>query len=518
MSQSIIDSDFVTETFRYAFKKTDVRDKLERLNEVMKDNLDQINRNKYSFNFQGQTYNLSSNYQVRNGVVHVNTEAPLEVLKLLSVYMYYVEPKYIDMSPYSPESLFGNPNYMKAVKMWKPYYDKSMNEYLNDRSEVGCLYTMDDIDKNYPTLSQTRKITLYRVCNSLGKLVDLKELSAGVLKAFEVKTSDVGQAVMTTTTDNALFGECVKVFKDFIVLNSTKAGKEKIEVNRKFLNSFLRCLSPKDELGNLGENPLLIAWFMREFTNRTKNSKGYKDNFKAVVDLSQPMLKFLKDVFLKDLSLDEDSLFITFPKNSVVEIVDQVIPLAKFHRNQALPKPMSNSCDLPRDVDELVSKTIAEYLGKFVKTDEDLLLDAFLFVLGRCTTNQKRWTSGFEIDFKILGERIKFDSKDLWYHLVNVVRTNHPRFRTNNLIRQWANNRGDRARAMFKICEYHPGLFGSIPRIDNHMRFDFFKLLNLRLMSESEKVSYYTLRLMTESKSNNSDKDFCKLVSWISAN
>nr|QPB11218.1 movement protein [Sweet potato chlorotic stunt virus] len=518
MSQSILDSEFVSETFKYAFKTNNVREKLMKLNDVMLSNCDKINRQDYSFNFQGKNYNLSSSYYVRGGTVYVNTENSLEVLKLLSVYIYYVEPKYIDMSPYRPENLFGSPQYMKAIKAWKPYYDKTMNEYLNDRKEIGCLYTMDDIDKHYPSLSHTRKITLYRVCNSLGKIVDLKELSSGALKAFEVKTSDVGGAVMTTTTNNSLFGDCVKVFKDFIVLNSTKAGKEKIEVNRKFLNSFLKCLSPRETLGDLGDNPLLIAWFMREFTNRTKDSKGFKDNYKAVVDLSRPLLKFLKDVFLKELSLDEDSLYITFPKNSVVEIVEQVIPLANFHRNQTLPKPMCNSCDLPREVDDIVSKALIEYLGKFVKTDRDLLLDAFLFVLGRCTTNRKRWNSGFEIDFKVLGTQIKFDSRDLWFYIVNVVKQNKPKFKTDNILRQWANNRGDRARVMFKVCGFKPGLFGTIPNIEDHMRFDFFKLLNLRLMSESEKVSYYTLRLMTESKSNNSDKDFCKLVSWISAN
>nr|AGS80281.1 p60 [Sweet potato chlorotic stunt virus] len=517
MAQPILHSDFVKETFKYAFKKNDVREYLQRLNEVMLSKCDIINGKSYKFNFQGKTFSLNSKYYVRGGDVYVNTEDPLEVLKLLSVYLYYVEPKYVELSPYSPESLFGNPNYMKAVKTWKPYYDKSMNEYLSDRSEVGCIYTMDDIGKHYPSMNETRKITLYRVCNSLGKLIDLKELSSGTLKAFEVKTSGVGQAVMTTTSSNALFAECVKVFKDYIVLNSTKAGREKIEVNRKFLNSFLRCLSPKEELGNLGENPLLIAWFMREFTDRTRTSSGFRDNYKAVVELSRPMLKFLKDVFLKNLSLDEDSLFITFPKNSVVEIVDQVIPLANFHRNQTLPTPMSNSCDLPREIDAVVSESIIKYLSKFIKTDGDLLLDAFLFVLGRSTTNQQRWTSGFEIDFKVIGSRIRFDSRDLWSYLNDAVKTNRPKFRTHNIIRQWANNRGDRARVMFKICGYKPGLFGTIPRIDEHMRFDFFKLMNLRMMSESEKVSYYTLRLMTESKSNNSDKDFCKLISWISA-
>ncbi|UVK78305.1 MAG: heat shock protein 90 [Plant associated closterovirus 2] len=518
MSQSILESEFVAETFRYAFKTNDVRSKLVALNKVIVENLQRINSKTYSFNFQGRNFDLTSSYQTRNGLTFVNVDKPLEILKLLSVYVYYVEPKYVDMSPYKPENLFGNPQYMKAIKAWKNYYDKTMNEYLSDRPELGCLYTMTDIDSNYPSLSKTRKITLYRVCNSLGKIIDLNELSSGALKAFEVKTSDVGSAIMTTTTNNPLFGECVKIFKDFLVMNSTKAGKEKIEVNRKFLNAFLKCLKPKDDLGNLGENPLLIAWFMREFTSRTANSKGFKDNYKAVVELSKPMLKFLKEVFLKELNLDEDSLFITFPKNSVVEIVEQVIPLANFHRNQTLPQPFSNSCDLPRDVDEVVSNTIHKFLSKYVKVEQDLMLDAFLFVLGRCTTNQKRWTSGFDVEFKIIGEEVKFKSTDLWATVVNAVRDKFPKFKTNNLIRQWANNRGDRARVMFKICGFKPGLFGSIPKIVDHMRFDFFKLLNLRLMSEVEKTSYYTLRLMTESKSNNSEKDFCKLLSWISAN
>nr|UOI87880.1 p60 [Sweet potato chlorotic stunt virus] len=517
MAKPLLNSEFVKETFKLAFKTNHVNDKLTALNNVILQKVSEINRKDYRFNFGGKEYVLSSSYYVQGSDVYVHDDKPLEILKLLSVYIHHVEPKYLGKSPYPPQNLFGIPNYMRMVKNWRPYYDKTMNEYLNDNPELGCLFTMEQIAEKYPQVNETRRITLYRVCNSLGKLVDLDEISRGKLKAFEVKTSDVGSAVSTSITNNQLFSECVKVFKDFIVLNSTKAGREKIEVNKKFFTTFLQCLKPKERLGNLKDNPLLLAWFMNEFAQRTKSSTGFKDNYKAVVDLSGPLLDFIRKVFLVDLGLDEDSLFITFPKNSVVEIVDQIIPLANFHRNQNLPRAFSNSCDLPRDVDLTVSQEICKFVGRYVKVDDDLILDTMLFVFGRCTTNKKRWNSGFEVDFSILGTKVKFDSRNLWATLETAVKLKHPGVKIHNPIRQWANNRGDRARVLFKICSFKPGLFQTIPKIDSHMRFDFFKLLDLRLMSDSEKTSYYTLRLMTESRSNDTDHDFCNLMRWISA-
>nr|WIC44019.1 p60 [Lettuce chlorosis virus] len=504
--------------FQLLFKKLNVEDKLDALIKYMEKNYQTENATNYRSIGRNNPVIFDSQYKSIGGEVHFVNEDDKSVVKLIYVYFNKVEPELLKKLAYPPGSLFTTDNWTEYLGTWVTYLDKSMNDYLNDNKSLGCIYTEEDIAKAYPNSSRSRLVTLYRVCNSQGRLIPIDEFLSGEIKGFDIPTADNVTAVGEGVSNNPLFRECVEAFKDYVRLINSKSGQAKINVNKRFFDVYFDSMLQNPEINMVKDNPLVLAKFMKEFDRLTVNSKGFADNINAIKTLDKDFQRFIKDVFVIKNNLDEDALFIKMPKDSVIDILGQPISLSNYLRMSDIPPPLSNSSSLPHDVDEVVSEGFCAYFKKFGLEDRQLILDMLLFIFGKLTTNKNYWEKDNMVKFKVDGKIIKFSSLDLNSHIKNYVKRVDRTFNCNNIIRQWANLRGNRAVRLFRITGFRPGLFSTIPGIVPWMRFDFFKLLTIQNLSHEEETSYRTLRLMTEHKSNNTKRDECAFHSWILRN
>lgn len=513
--EPIDSSERVRKLFSTVFKLSDPKKKIDDLCKYMLKSYSAENRNNYRTQIGNRDHSFNSNYSVSGGRVFVDSSDISQVIKLIIIYFYKIEPELLKKTNYAPENLFARLKFDDYVEEWKPYLDKDVNDYLADHPKEGCLYSLDDIKANYPQSEATAQLTLYRVCNSLGKLITLDELKEGKIEAFKIESKTDNVEVGEGISSNRLFKECVEALKTFLLLNSSKAGKEKIRANSEIFRSYLRSLTPSKLDEKLANNPLVLAKFVTEFSDRTVSSKGFSDNFKAVKDLSPKLLEFIRKVFLVDASLNESLLFISLPKNSVVEILGDKFAVGEYMKIQNTIPPASNSSSLPPVVDVAVSKAFIKFFKQFGNFDDTLILDVMLFVFGKMTTNTKRWSESNELVVSI-GDVIIKSRTDLFLSYVQQeVRKVASKFSTNNILRQWANIRGNRAKELFQLMKFRPNLFSQCPGIVPYMRFDFFKLIDLRTCTQEEIESYQTLRRMTESRSNQSECDERKLQAWI---
>ncbi|USF91889.1 60 kDa protein [polyscias crinivirus 1] len=513
--EPIDSSQRVRQLFSCVFKLSDVTEKLRDLNLYLLKNLKTENKNTYRTQVEGESHTFISNYTVSDGRVHVLATDTSQVIKLIIIYFYRVEPELLKKTIYAPENLFARLKFDDYVQEWEKYYDKDLNDYLSDNPTEGCLFSFEDIEQSYPGEDDITRLTLYRICNSLGRLIPIDELKQGKIEAFTIHSKFENEDVGESLTNNALFKQCVVALKDYLFLNSSRAGKEKIRANKEILNCFLQSLTPKNLDVLLGSNPLILSKFIVEFSNRTVNSKGFGDNFKAVKTLAPELLKFMREVFLIDAEMNENLLYVSLPKNSVVEILGDKFAVSEYLRVQNVLPPSSNSSSLPPDVDTAVTNAIVSFFKRFGNFDSTLIQDIFLFVLGKMTTNLKRWQGDNELSF-VIGD-IKIETKT--NHLLSFVETQlqgrFPNYPLNNFLRRWANLRGDRAKNLFQLLGFRPNLFSNCPGIVPYMRFDFYKMINLSKCTRDEIESYQTLRRMTESRSNGTISDESKLYAWI---
>ncbi|UQV97400.1 putative p60 protein [Pueraria lobata-associated crinivirus] len=501
--------------FQLLFKKLNVDENIDKLIRYMEKNYQTENATNYRSISRTNSVVFDSQYRMVAGEIHFVNEDNKSIVKLIYIYFNKVEPELLKKLAYQPGSLFIDENWQKYLSMWTPYLDKSMNDYLSDNKDLGCIYTEADINNHYPNSSRSRLTTLYRVCNSQGRLIPIEEFLSGEIKGFDIPTSKDASIVGEGISNNHLFRECVQAFKEYVRLMNSKAGQAKINVNKRFFDVYFESMSQNSDMIRVKDNPLVLAKFIKEFDDLTVTSKGFADNIKAIKSLDKDFQRFIREVFLVNNKLDEDALFIKMPKNSVVEILGQPISLSNYLRTSDILPPVSNSSSLPEEIDEIVSEGFFSYFKKFGVLDKQLVLDALLFVFGKLTTNKNFWENRNDVKFKVDNKVIEFVSTDLNSHIKNCVKRFNPHYNCNNIIRQWANLRGNRAVRLFRLTGFKPGLFSTIPGIVPWMRFDYFKLISLQNLSVEEEESFRTLRLMTEHKSNKSKRDECEFHKWI---
>nr|USO21587.1 P59 protein [Cucurbit chlorotic yellows virus] len=513
---SLKESEKLKHCFQLLFKRIDVSPQLDALVEYMRNNYRTENSNVYKSISRKSPMSFDSQFRQVAGDIHFVEHDNKSIVKLIYIYFNKVEPNLLKKLAYQPGSLFVTDEWLDYLSEWEKYLDKSMNDYLNDNKSLGCLYTEDDIARHYPGSSRSRLITLYRVCNSQGRLIPIDEFLSGEIKGFDIPTASDAVLIGEGISNNPLFSECVQAFREYVRLMNSKAGQAKINVNKRFFDVYFESMSQNPEMIRVKENPLVLAKFMKEFDSLTVNSRGFADNINAIKTLDKDFQRFIKDVFMLNNSLDEDSLFVKMPKDSVIDILGQPISLSNYLRTSDIPPPLSNSSSLSDVVDTVVSEGFYSFFKKFGVTDKQLLLDALLFVFGKLTTNKNFWEKPNNVKFKVDSKVISFVSSDLTSHIKNCVKRFDPTYDCNNIIRQWANLRGNRAVRLFRLTGFRPGLFSTIPGIVPWMRFDFFKLLTVQNLSHDEETSFRTLRLMTEHKSNKSSSDDCEFYKWIS--
>nr|WLT68058.1 p60 [croton golden spot associated virus C] len=509
-------SDKLKTCFQLLFKRSDVSKKIEALCDYMEKNYRIENSTNYTSIGHNNSITFDSQYKMIGREIHFVEENDKSIVKLIYIYFNKIEPDLLKKLAYQPGSLFVSDNWSAYLNMWLPYLDKSMNDYLNDNKSLGCIYTEEDINNHYPGMDRSRLITLYRVCNSQGRLIPLDEFLKGEMKGFDIPTTEKATVIGEGISNNQLFFECVEAFKEYVKLVNTKSGQAKINVNKKFFDVYFDSMSTDNKMNNVRDNPLVLAKFIKEFDNLTMNSGGFVDNMNAIKRLDKDFQRFIKEVFMIDNSLDEDSLFVKMPKDSVIDVLGQPISLSNYIRTTDIPAPLSNSASLPNDIDSLVSEAFFTYFKKFGILDKQLILDTLLFIFGKLTTNKSYWNKDNLVKIKVDSKLVSFISSDLTNYVKLFVKRFDPTFNCNNVIRHWANLRGNRAISLFKLTGFRPGLFSTIPGIVPWMRFDFFKLLTVQSLNPDEESSYHTLRLMTEYKSNQTAEDESELIKWIS--
>nr|WOE53344.1 MAG: 59 kDa protein [Cucurbit yellow stunting disorder virus] len=513
---NLIDSPNLHDAFSLLFKARDVKGKIESLVKYIKSNLSTVNASAFRpiGGVRGLVYD--SKFSIFQDNVRFNIDDDKSILKCILVYFYHVDPSLLKKTAYKPESFFITDNWREHLEKWRKYIDMTMNEYLVDNKDVGCTYTEKEIKNHYPGQSDIRLITLYRVCNSQGRLVPLQEFLSSEIKGFDIKTDDAGPTIVEGLGGNDLFKECLVAFKDYVKLNSSKAGLEKIKVNQRYFSVYLDSLNSNNDLKNISDNPLVLAKFMLDFDNLTSSTVGFAANIDAIKKLDVNFKAFCEKVFNLKTRLNEDKLFINMPKNSVVEVLGQPISIGNYIRSSKIPPPVSNSSSLPEHIDELVSKAMCDFMSQFGEFESKFVLDGLLFVFGKLTTNEKFWRSDKLVSFSIDKKPISFRACDFRSYLIGSVKSRDVLFNCDNIIRQWANHRGNRAMRLFKVSDFKPGLFSTVPNILPWMRFDFFKLLSSDYLDDDEIKSLRTLRLMTEHKSNKTKADEHRFTTWIS--
>lgn len=512
----LISSPELRTAFQLLFKTKNVEEKILNLEAHIKRNLSTVNASIFRPIGGQKGLVFDSKFFLKQGDLYFSIDDDKTIVKCILLYFYHIEPSLLKKTAYKPESFFITDKWRDHLSKWSKYLDLTMNDYLADNKDVGCTYTEQEIKNHYPNQSDIRLLTLYRVCNSQGRLIPLDEFLASEIKGFEINTASGGPVIGEGVSSNKLFRECVDAFKDYVKLSSSKSGSEKINVNKRYFQVYLESLRSDDDLLKISKNPLVLAKFILDFDRLTSSTVGFAANVEAIKTLDKDFKDFCKKVFNLSTSLNEDKLFIKMPKNSVVEVLGQPIALANYIRQSNIPPPLSNSNSLPQHIDEIVSSAICEYISHFGNFDPKFVLDGILFVFGKLTTNDKFWKTDSKVEFSLGQTKINFLANNFRSFLIGRVKTKHPDFDCNNLIRQWANLRGNRAMRLFRVSDFKPGLFSTVPGILPWMRFDFFKLLSGNILDEDETKSFRTLRLMTEYKSNKSQSDEKRLIQWIS--
>nr|QTP76583.1 p60 [Potato yellow vein virus] len=512
---SIFRSPVVRDFLSMVFKTNDPSEKIGEINKYLVKNFHIENQNKYRTNIKGRLTELTSNYFVRNNEIFVNDSNFLEILKLPVIYMYRIRPELTKNSAYLPENIFASYNYEFYKNSFSPHYDKDLNSFLSSNKEIGCLYTERDIQEHYPSVHGVRLLTLYRVCNSLGRYVDLNELDNGNIKGFSIDPDSKAKIIGEGLSSNPLFNSCVEIFRSYLELSATKAGNAKVEANKKIFTTYLNCMSLGESYERIRKNPLVIAKFIKLYEEFTKESRGFKDDFEAIKLLTPRFKVFLKKVFGVNSSLNDDILFIEMPKSSVVDLLSEPVSVGEYLRSKDAISVVSTSNTLSEKADLLATHIILRFLQDKLPAPEDILIDAFLMILGRTTTNSKRFGKPVLVTLKYENMSKEIDISVVVNALNNKVSGAHNEYLGMNVLRLWANSRSSRAMRLFRSLNFNPGLFSYCPGILDYMRFDFYKAIPLKDMTDEEVQSFRTLRLHTEKRTDPQGSYSAECDNWI---
>nr|QNN88890.1 p60 [Strawberry pallidosis-associated virus] len=511
----LVENRSVDRFLTFFFKRKDVRKEKILLHDYLLRNYSTENNNNYRVQTPKGVVTYSSNYTVRNGRVLVSVDDTGEIIKLAIIYMYKINPALLRKTAFRPENFFTDFNWSDSEREVKDFYDLSMNEYLNAKKSLGCTFNDEDIRKRYPNADEIRQLTLYRVCNSQGKYVDESEIGSGTIKGFEISTKADGGGVGEGISSNPLFLRCVEVFRKYLSLNNSKVGKAKIDANKKIFEVYLNSLRTSQDTKKLESNPLVISYFISEFDRLTEKSKGFKDNFEALKELTPGFVTFIKDVFKLSGTINENKLFFDLPKSSIVDILSEPAIISEQLLENIKVDTESCSNTLPYEIDKFVCGKILEFFSGKSGMNEKDIFDCLLFIFGRYTTNPKRLCLPEDVSVTFKQQTLKFRVSDFNSSVCNAVYNKFPEFKGMNIIRLWSNARASRAMLLFKSSGFNPGLFSYIPKIPNYMRFDFFKSIPLKDMSEEEVKAFRTLRVLTESHSEKTEDLKQDCTRWI---
>nr|UYO08060.1 heat shock protein 90 [Crinivirus sp.] len=514
----LLDSVNARDVLRLVLKRSDVEDVISSLNSYLKHNLSTENKNLYRTSVRSGNLSFYSKYYLKGDDVCLDDEDDLELTKLPIIYFYRIRPDLMKKTVYTPEALLASLDWRRELVKWKPFLSGDMNEYLNSNLDEGCTFTAEDIRQHYPGISDLRALTLYRICNSLGEYISLEKLNSGNLTSFDVKVKKGDNVINENNETNKLFKECLGVFKNFVTLSSSRAGAAKLQANRLIYDIFCKCLLSKEDINSVIKNPLSLAKFMYDFDKLTVHSKGFKDNYDAIIKLYPNFRIFILKVFKVNTFLNEDKLFFDLPKISVVEILKKPDVLGTQMANDKEFGTSSNVNTLPKEIDSFVTNVITLFLSNHTNMNGSDWIDSLLFILGRNTTTMKQLQKREKVATKHGDRRMEFIIGDLNNVVLNKTYKHYPDFKGMNIIRLWANNRANRALTLFRMRNFNPGLFSDVPGILPYLRFDFFKALSMQGLSEEEVQSYRTLRLMTEKNSNKTLEDELECERWIFRN
>nr|WMX21265.1 59.8 kDa protein [Jasmine virus A-1] len=515
---SILTSPSVKLFFSTIFKTSDVNGKLNQLNDYLVKNYRTENQRDYRTSARTGALRFTSNYSLRGGEVLVTETDDREIVKLAVIYLTHVDKTLSQKSVYRPENLFSSLDWRREALKWKDYIDKDLNSFLSDNKDLDCTYTEEDIKNHYKGISDNRALTLYRMCNSLGRLVDTEELNSESFSSFNIDTSKTGVVIGESLSTSKLFRECVDVFRHYQTLVSSRPGMAKLEASRRVFDIYFSCLKSHKDLSKIKSNPLVLAKFMLDFDRLTLTSRGFSDNYRALRTMTPIFRRFIIDVFLINFSLDEDALFFKLPKASVVEILDEPGALSQYMSEREDFSTRSTVNTLPLVVDDFMTDLIVNDLKPRTQLTRTQIIDGMLFILAKNTTNVKQLLKDEIVSCDMSNARISFNIGTLVGRIYRKVFTRYPTFKGMNIFRMWANKRADRALSLFRLCGFNPGLFPATPKILPYMRFDFYKALSLGRLSDDEVESFKTLRVMTEKKSNNNLESDLDSERWIFRN
>lgn len=501
--------------FQTLLKKSNVKHEMEQTNNYIVNNLADINRNTFPARAGSVRIDFNSDYYISGGQIVVSPKDSNAYVKLLIVYLKYCYTNYSAKTKYPPQSLLAVLDYDSFKAKWVKYLDKSLTDYLDDNKTEGCSFTEQQVVEKYPQVDSLVAKILYRVCNSLGKLLDLKDFENKNISGFEINTAQDSPTVADDNESNDFFRECVNDQRYYSSLSGSKLGKAKLEANAYIFKILLKSASGDFDIDRLSRNPLAISKFMNLYTNHVTDSETFKSKFEALKSIKIPFASFIKKAFGIRLNFEDSKIFYALPKERQSDVLSDDMMVESIVRDAASFTVVSDNNYLPERVDRFVTQLLLELFPKTKASFPNKIMFGFLHYFALSTTNSKRFNDTQESTIEIEGETLKISLKFITSYLRNAIQSQHPDYADSNIVRLWCNKRSNLALDYFKSRNIQLYLYSKYPRLLNYMRFDYFKGLDMGKLTDEERLSIQTLRCITEDRSEGTLATHNDLNSWI---
>nr|ACN87747.1 p59 [Tomato infectious chlorosis virus] len=500
--------------FQTLLKKSNVFEEMTEVNNYIKGNLRLVNSNRYPSMSRGAPFYFDSEYYLSGGNVVVYPDSHNTYLKLLVVYLDKCYKNYTKKTGYPGKSLLTIRDYGSYISRWSDYHDKSITDYLTHNPGVGCVFTNEDISNAYPNQSEITKRILYRISNSIGHMPSLNEFEKSELSSFAIETERDAPVVQNDSNTSQFFKECVNTLRTYLAYSGSSIGKAKLDSTKVSYDIFIESLSGDFDRESLKTNPLAISKFMQLYTKIGGNSETFKDKFNTLKLMSNPFREFCERAFKINVNSSKDVLYEKIPREKTSDILADVDMFSRILVRTSDYKIESNNNTLNSVIDTIVTEALKLFFPRMKGLYPLEIELAFLHYFALSTTNSKRRGDKRKNVISINGEEVQISINDICNRVDSILREAGAFQSGINYVRKWANKRGHIALNHFKNNRTKLYLFSDYPKLLPYMRFDYFKALDIELLTEEERLSLNTLRLITEDKSSHSNDTRADLLSW----
>ncbi|AFJ05060.2 60.2 kDa protein [Cordyline virus 3] len=426
-----------------------------------------------------------------------------KVTSLLVLVFHYLQSDDVNISKFSsypPENLFV---YItpELVRSYDFIVDKSMIDFCEIYPDLGCTFPKEQIAKAFPELKGADLEFTYRLSNSIGKIQSISNVSKDELKIFRKDSVEQSRA-SAKILSSSLLSKAENYVDTFLSIGSNELLKSLYDK----LLIFADLVTPRIDKtisGDYKSEPIILGalyTLLREFEFKILN---FNRQYEFLTKFNERLNGPLSILYNADFKSSVEDVLENKRITSINKFTNLNLQPYFLKRTKIECVASTTHLKLSEPGDTAMCHIFNEYFYKHFGISEFDVVEAlvllfFAFMSTSPYIRQREETFTTSILYEDHPLKITIKSKPFIKYIDSCAKLLPEKDAKRNYIRLFCSYRADYAIQLYKLLGYRPSLYNNCPKILDHLRIDFWKGLNKKLLTKEEQISINILMCLTE--------------------